>query len=171
MRRALLLVIALVLLTASSAGSVAAAQPDHSRPGALPPIEFAAGEVCPFALTLSTTEDLSKTSVWEFEDGTIRILSRGYAEGFATNTDADISLRNAGGYRIDVTIHPDGSADVHASGVLFGWYFPGENVEGLSAGAFAVRGHGTEHYAPDGSLASARFYGGRVVNLCEALAA
>ena len=170
MRRALLMVVTLVMLTVVSAGSVAAAKPDHSRPGAAPPLEFAAGEICDFALTLSTTEDRGKTSVWELEDGTIRILMRGYAEGFATNTDDDISLRHAGGYRIEVTINPDSSADVSVSGVLFGWYFPGENIQGLSAGVFAVRGHGTEHYAADGSFVSGRFYGGRVVDLCEALA-
>lgn len=81
-----------------------------------------------------------------------------------------MTFTQSGGYRINIVINPDGSVDVDASGNLFGWYYPGDPIIGLSAGVFAVSGRGVESYASDGSLVGARFYGGDVVDLCEALA-
>jgi hypothetical protein len=170
MRRALVVSISVMLLTVASASAALAGKPEHSRPGVAPPVEFAAGDICDFAVTLTSTEDRGTASIWELDDGTVRILIRGYASGTAANTDDGLSITHAGGYRIEVVIHPDGSADVSGSGTLFAWYFPGDAIEGLSTGVFAVRGHGTEQYAADGSLVSAKFYGGHVVDLCDALA-
>jgi hypothetical protein len=144
-----------------------AAKPDHSRPGIAPPIEVVGA--CDFAITLTSTVDKSKTSVWEHEDGTVRILSRGYASGTATTADG-MTFTQGGGYRINIVIHPDGSVDVDASGNLFAWYYPGDPIIGLSDGVFAVSGRGSESYAPDGSLVSALFHGGNAVDLCAALA-
>ena len=165
MRRLLVPLIAATALTVASVGPALAAKPDHSRPDLAPPTEIVGA--CSFPITLSTTVDKSKTSVWEHEDGTVRILSRGYASGTAT-TEGGMTYTQSGGFRIDVVIHPDGSVDVDASGNLFGWYYPGDPIIGLSAGVFAVSGRGSEGYAPDGSLVSARFYGGHVVDLCAA---
>lgn len=170
MRRALLVSISVMMLTVASASAALAGKPEHSRPGVAPPVEFAAGDVCDFAVTLTSTEDRGTTSIWELDDGTVRILSRGWASGMAANTDDGLSITHSGGYRIEIVIHPDGSAHVSASGTLFAWYFPGDAIDGLTTGVFAVRGHGTEQYAADGSLVSAKFYGGHVVDLCDALA-
>jgi hypothetical protein len=111
----------------------------------------------------------AKTSIWEDEDGTVRVLERGYAEGTAENADGDV-ITHRGGYRLEFVIHPDGSVDASFGGTIFAWYFAGDPIVGLAApGAYAVRGHGSESYAPDGSLEAARFHGGNVINLCEAL--
>ena len=170
MRRTLFALLSALVLTIAAVGPAAAAKPFHENPGPQPPIDLAAGEVCDFAITIAAPSDISKTSVWEQDDGTVRILSRGFAEGTATNTDDDITYTHNGGYRIEVVIHPDGSADVTASGRFFAWYVPGDAVVGLSTGLFAVDGHGSESYAADGSFIGAEFRGGHAVDLCEALA-
>ena len=53
-------------------------------------------------VTLSAPVDTSTTSVWEYPDGSVRILVRGYAAGTATNTDDDISVTHNGGFRSEV---------------------------------------------------------------------
>jgi hypothetical protein len=169
MRRVLVILSSVLLLMLATAAPALGAKPEHSHEGAPPPLVFAAGEVCDFALTIETLVDRSKTSVWEAADGTVRMLTRGFASGTATNTDDDISLSEAGGFRIDIVIHPDGAVDVEGSGTLVAYYFPGDAIEGLSAGIYEVRGHVTEQYAPDGSLVAASF-SGHAVDLCEALA-
>lgn len=169
MRRILLALVTATLLTLAALAPAAAAKPDHVRPGPQPPLDLPA-ELCGFAVTLTSEVDRSTISVWESEDDTVRILQRGYASGTAINTEDDITFTHAGGFRIDVVIHPDGSVDVNASGNLFAWYFAGDPIEGLSDGLFAISGRGSESYAPDGSLVSAVFYGGHVVDLCGALA-
>ena len=169
MRRVVLALLTATVLTIAAVAPAAAAKPDHSRPGPQPPEDIAA-EVCGFPVTLTSEIDRSTISVWESEDGTVRILQRGYASGTATNTEDDISSTHQGGFRTDVVIHPDGSVDVNASGNLFAWYFAGDPIEGLSDGLFAISGRGSESYAPDGSLISAVFYGGHVIDLCAALA-
>ena len=168
MRRSRIALFSAMVLTIAVAGPAGAAQPFHERPGPQPPINLAAGDVCDFAVTLTSTVDTSKTSVWEHEDGTVRILSRGYASGNVTNDEDGLAYTHGGGYRIDVVVHPDGSADVHA-GNFFAWYFAGDAIVGLSQGIFAISGHGSESYAADGSLLGARFHGGNAVDLCEAL--
>ncbi len=153
-----------------SATPALAAKPEHA-PAELPgPIEFPAGEVCDFTVTLHTTEVRAQTSVWEDEDGTVRYMERGYAESYAENSTGD-RVTHRGGYRIQVVVHPDGSVDVSASGALVAWYLAGDAIVGLTApGAYRVKGHGTESYAADGSLVAARFYGGNVIDLCQELA-
>ena len=170
MRRARLALFSALVLTLAVAGPAAAAPPFHERPGPQPPIDLAAGAPCDFAVTLTSEVDTGKTSVWEHEDGTLRILTRGYASGTATNVEDGLTYTHAGGYRVDVVVQPDGSVEVSASGNLFAWYFEGEPVVGLSDGVFAISGHGSESYAADGSLLGARFFGGNAVDLCEALA-
>lgn len=169
MRRAPFALLSALILTIATAGPAAAAKPFHENLGPQPPIDLAAGEVCDFAVTLDTPVDTSKTSVWEHDDGTLRILTRGFASGTATNTEDDITYTHSGGFRIEVVVHPDGSADVSASGTFFAWYFEGDPIVGLPEGLFAINGHGTESYAADGSPVSARFLGGHAVDLCEAL--
>lgn len=154
-------------LAALLATPALAAKPDHFRPGVAPPTEIEG--VCDFTITLSSTVDRSKISVWEYEDGTVRILHRGYANGFAT-TDDGTTYTHSGGFRSTIILHPDGSVDVDVSGNLFGWYYAGDPVVGLTEGVFAVSGRGSESYAADGSLVAARLYGGHVVDLCAALA-
>jgi hypothetical protein len=155
------------LLTIALAAPAAAVKPDHFRPGVAPPLEIVG--VCDFAITLSSTVDRSKISVWEYQDGTVRVLHRGYANGFAT-TDDGTSYTHSGGFRANLVFHPDGSLEVDVSGNLFAWYYAGDPIIGLSEGVFAVSGRGSESYAADGSLISARLYGGNSVDLCAALA-
>jgi len=169
MRRVLLALVTATLLTIAAVGPAAAAKPDHSRPGPQPPLDLPAVEVCDFAVTLASLVDRSTTSVWEHEDGTVRMLIRGYASGTATNTEDGLTYTHSGGFRIEIVIHPDGSADIDASGNFFAWYFAGDPIVGLSESLFAISGHGSESYAADGSLVGARFYGGHAVDVCEAL--
>lgn len=169
MRRALFALLSALILTIAAVGPAAAAKPFHENAGPQPPIDLAAGEVCDFAVTLDSPVDISKTSVWEHADGTLRILVRGFASGTATNTDDDLTYTHSGGFRIEIVIHPDGSADVSASGTFFAWYFAGDPIVGLSEGLFAINGHGSESYSADGSLVGAQFQGGHAVDVCEAL--
>jgi hypothetical protein len=168
MRRILVALISAVLVAIASVAPAMAAKPDHFRPGVAPPTDIP--DVCDFAITLTSTVDTSKVTVWEEEDGTLRILNRGYASGTATNTEDGTTYTHGGGFRVSIIVHPDGSVDVDASGNLFAWYYPGDPIIGLSDGVFAVSGRGSESYAPDGSLIAARFYGGHAVDLCELLA-
>lgn len=170
MRRSFITLASVTMLTMAAVMPVAAAQPVHTRPAPSEPFVFAAGEMCDFALSSAASVSRDTTSEWETADGTFRSLSRGYAAGVTTNTDDDISFSDPGGYKIDIVFHPDGSIDVKGSGVLTAFYFPGDPVEGLTAGAFAVHGYLTEHYAADGSLTSATFHGRIVADLCEVLA-
>jgi|GEM_PF-4062726 len=161
------IVVALLLMGASPAF---AAKPTHSPSEVLEPLELPAGTACEFGITLVTTDLKAKTSIWEDADGTVRILDRGFAAGYA-ESDEGRRTTHRGGYRIEVVIHPDGSLDFSGSGTLFAWYFAGDAIVGLAApGAYAVKGHLTESYAPDGSLIAARFYGGNVIDLCDVLA-
>jgi hypothetical protein len=169
MRRVLFALLTATAITVASAAPALAAKPEHSRPGPAGPIDLPAGEVCDFNVTLTAPIDRSKTSVWEYPDGTVRILARGYAAGTATNTDDDISVTNNGGYRSEVVIHPDGSVDVSVRGTFFAWYLDGDPIVGLSAGLFAAHGRGSESYAPDGTLLGAHF-NGRSSDLCAVLA-
>jgi len=169
MRRALFALLSAVALIATAVAPAMAAKPAHSRPGPAEPIDLPAGEVCDFNVTLSSPVDRSKTSVWEYPDGTVRILVRGYAAGTATNTDDGISVTNNGGFRSEVVIQPDGSVDVSVSGTFFAWYLEGDPIVGLSAGLFLARGRGMESYAADGSLTGAQFYG-HSADLCDDLA-
>ena len=169
MRRALFALLSATALMASAAMPVMAAKPTHSHPGPAEPIDLPAGEICDFNVTLSAPVERSTTSVWEYPDGTVRVLVRGYAAGTATNTDNGISVTNNGGFRSNVVIHPDGSVDVSVSGTFFAWYLEGDPIVGLSAGLFLARGRGMESYAADGSLTGAQF-NGRSADLCEDLA-
>ena len=170
MRRSVSVPAILVALILMGASPALAASPIHS-PSEIPePLELAAGTVCDFGVTIDTTVLKATTSVWEEEDGTVRLLDRGYADGYAESEDGQ-RVTHRGGYRIEIVFHPDGSIDFHGSGTLFGWYFDGDPIVGLAdPGAYAIRGRLSESYAADGSLASAHFYGGNAVNLCDALA-
>jgi hypothetical protein len=164
---ALAIVLALVLV---SAGPALAAEPTHSPSEFLEPLELPAGTACDFGVTLVTTSLSAKTSIWEDADGTVRLLDRGFADGYAESEEGRRFTQH-GGYRIEITIHPDGSFVFNGSGNLFAWYFAGDPIVGLSdPGAYAIHGRLTESYAPDGALLAARFFGGRVVDLCDALA-
>ena len=161
------MVLALVAVGASPA---LGAGPVHSPSEILEPLELPAGTACDFGVTLNTTVLKSKTSVWEDADGTVRLLDRGFADGYAESEEGR-RFRQHGGYRIEIIFHPDGSVVFNGSGNLFAWYFAGDPIFGLSdPGVYALFGRLTESYAPDGSLLGARFYGGRVVDLCDALA-
>ena len=169
MRRVLFALLSATAIMIAAAAPALAAKPEHSRPGPAGPLDLAAGEVCDFNVTLSAPVDTSTTSVWEYPDGTVRILTRGYAAGTAANTDDDISVTHNGGFRSEVLIHPDGSVDVSVRGTFFAWYLEGDPIVGLSDGLFAVHGRGSESYASDGALIGARF-DGQSTDLCEVLA-
>ena len=170
MRRVLFALLSAMAITIAAVAPALAAKPEHSRLGPADPTDLPAGEICDFNVTLSSTVNTSVTSVWEYPDGTQRILNRGYAAGTATNTDDDISVTHNGGFRSEVVIHPDGSVDVSVRGTFFAWYLEGDPIVGLSDGLFAVHGRGSEAYATDGAFIGARF-NGQSTDLCEVLAA
>jgi hypothetical protein len=169
MRRVLFALLSAMAIMIAAAAPALAAKPEHSREGPADPIELPAGEICDFNVTLSSPVNTSTTSVWEYPDGTQRILNRGYAAGTVTNTDDGISATHNGGFRSEVVIHPDGSVDVSVRGTFFAWYLEGDPVVGLSDGLFAVHGNGSESYGPDGTFTGAVFKG-QSTDLCEVLA-
>lgn len=167
MRRILTLPLAgiLALLAASSA---LAAPPTHERIVS-PPAEYAAGELCSFAILLETVSENSKQTTFALgPNGSQRIVTRGVATTVITNLDTGETLTRKGGYRISVMIAADGSAEVDGTGALIAFYFVGD-VSDLGPGLHSVNGHARESYAPDGTFLGATFKG-TSVNLCEALA-
>jgi hypothetical protein len=166
MRRILgsLVMVALLL----SAAPAAASPPVHSSEP-LPPARFAAGEVCPFAIEFGTTTERSKQTTFAVKkDGSQRFLDRGFAAGYATNLDTGMTIDSRGGYMISVVVDADGSVRADAHGRFFAYYFPGDRSD-IGVGLFAVRGHVTERYSPDGTLIGTRTTG-RVTDLCAAWA-
>ena len=169
MRRSFAALATAVAVLLAMASPSLAAKPEHVVNAPLDPNILAAGGACDFEVSLVNVDLKSRTSTWEEEDGTVRILDRGWATGYAEGPGGQTDL--SGGYTIEIVIHPDGSIDFTGTGALFVWYFAGDAIVGLDApGAYAINGRVTESYAADGSLTGARFYGGRVTNLCTALA-
>ncbi len=170
MRRSVSLLALVAALLLVSASPALAARPTHAPSEILEPLVLSAGEACDFGVTVTTTALRGKTSIWEEADGTVRLLDRGFAVGYA-ESDQGQRATHRGGYRLEFVFHPDGSLDVSGSGALFSWYFAGDPIVGLDdPGVYAIKGHLTESYAADGTLEAAHFSGGHVVDLCEVLA-
>jgi hypothetical protein len=151
-----------------TASSALAAPPVHEVTTS-PPIEFAAGEMCSFAIVLNTTAEHSKTTTFSpAPDGSQRIVTRGVATNVATNLDTGDTWTRTAGYRISVVIGADGSIEADGTGGLYGLYFDGDPSE-LGPGIHSVSGHIHESYGSDGSFLGATF-DGTSLNLCEALA-
>ncbi len=169
MRRSLVALATALSLLLATAGASLAAKPEHVQNVPLEPTVLPAGTACDFEVSLVNVDLKSKTSTWEYDDGTVRILDRGWATGYAEGPGGTVD--HSGGYTIEIVIHPDGSLVFTGTGTLFAWYFPGDAIVGLDApGAYAIRGRLMESYGPDGSLVGARFSGGHVTEICEALA-
>ena len=170
MRRSISAFAIVAALLVMGATPALAARPTHSPSEILDPLVLPAGTACDFGVTIGTTVLSAKTSVWEDADGTVRQVNRGFTVGYAESDEGRRSTHR-GGFRIELVFHPDGSVDAIGNGFLFSWYLAGDPVVGLAGpGAYVVKGHLTESYAPDASLVAARFYGGKVVDLCDTLA-
>ena len=167
MRRLLSVPMAAVLCLVGASAALAA-PPSHEMT-TTPPLEFAAGEMCDFAILLDATTERSKSTTFaEGPDGSTRLLTRGIATNTVTNLDTGDSLTFSSGYRIAVVFHADGSIVADGTGGLFAYYFDGDPSD-LGPGLHVVDGHAHEEYAPDGSLVAATF-SGHSQNMCEALA-
>lgn len=167
MRRPLALFLAAGLLASVGVAPVSAAPPTH-EPFGFEPLSFAAGEICDFALEIENERQIGKQTTAELADGTIRIIQRGMATSTVTNADTGLSVSDAGGFRITITIHPDGSIDAVGSGALYAFYAPGDPSV-IGTGWIAISGRVVEHYAADGTYLGNEF-SGRSENLCETLA-
>jgi hypothetical protein len=156
------------VLTLVAASSALAAPPTHETVVS-PPLEFAAGEMCSFAILLETTTENSKGSTFAVApDGGQRVVTRGVATNTATNLDTGESITRVGGYRISVLFAADGSVEADGTGALYAYYFSGDPSE-LGAGLHAVNGHVHESYGADGTFLGATFDGSSY-DLCEVLA-
>lgn len=169
MRRIRALVLAIASVFSVGVAPALAAPPVH-EPLALDALEFAAGDMCSFAIRVETTGgNVRQTTFAPAPDGTVRILQRGYATSLVTNLDSGETLALGGGSRITIAFRADGSIDAWGSGVFFAFYVEGDASD-LGPGMHVVMGRVTERYAPNGSLIRATFKG-RSTNLCEVLAA
>ena len=167
MRRLLSVPLAAVVCLLASSVALAA-PPAHERVATLP-IEFAAGDMCAFPLRVAVTDEVSTTTTFAAaRDGSQRILTRGVATNVATNMATGETLERTGGYRILITIAPDGSAVAHGTGALYAYYFVGDPGP-LGPGFHAINGSVRERYGADGTLLSSTFSGSSF-DLCEALA-
>jgi hypothetical protein len=151
-------------------GAPALAAPPLHEPLDLPPLEFAAGDICDFPILLETTGgNIRQTTFAATKDGSVRVLQRGFAMSEVTNLASGESLTFGGGSRITIMFRADGSVEAWGSGKLFAFYFAGD-VGDLGPGVHSVTGRVTERYGTDGSLTDATF-SGRAENLCDVLAA
>jgi len=167
MQRILGSLVMVVALFVSAAPVAAGGPPVHSSEPA-PPNQFAAAELCPFAVEFGATTDRSKQTTFAVKkDGSQRFLDRGFAAGYATNLETEMTIDHAGGYMISVVINADGSVQADGHGRFFAYYFAGDRSD-IGVGLFAVEGHVTEWYSADGMLIGTRTTG-HVTDLCEAL--
>ena len=167
MRRILTLPVA-VILAVGAASSVVAAPPTHeSVPSE--PLEFAAGEMCSFAIRLEVTATQAKSTTFApGPNGDQRTVSRGVTTNRATNLDTGETWTRTAGSRISVVASADGSLEFDGTGGLYAFYFVGDQSD-LGPGLHSVSGHVHESYGPDGSFLGATFRG-TSVDLCEVLA-
>lgn len=169
MRRISALILAVAAVLMAGAAPALAAPPLHEALD-LQPLEFAAGDMCAFAIRIETTGgNIRQTTFAPTKDGSVRLVQRGLATSKVTNLDSGESRTFGGGSRVTITFRADGSVDAWGSGILFAFYFAGD-VGDLGPGMHFVTGRVTERYGPDGSLTDATF-SGRSENLCEVLAA
>ena len=159
-------VVALLLL-GGVAPAAAAARPVHVYETA-PTLEFAAGEVCDFPVSVEALDADKVTIFAPGPDGTVRIHSSGIGRNRIANLTTGASSTYQGGFSVNIRIEADGSIVFDGSGDLTAFYFPGDNSE-LGPGLFEVHGHLVERYAPDGSLIAAT-YSGQARNLCDVVA-
>ena len=147
-----------------------AAPPAHEPAPDLPPLSFAAGEVCADPITLEITDYTAKSTTFApARDGSIRILERGWAENEVRNDATGESVMSAGGYMTSIVIDADGAVHVRGTGAHFAWYFEGD-VSDLAPGFWGIWGHATEDYAGDGTFLFATF-SGRAIDFCAAVGA
>jgi hypothetical protein len=168
MRRISALVLAIMSMLVVGVGPALAAPPVHV-PLDLPPLEFAAGDMCTFPILLDLTDDrIREMTFAPTGDGTVRVVQRGSGLNIATNLWTGETLSFAGGSIVTILFRADGSIDAWGAGSLFAFSFEGDASD-LVRGMHSIRGRAVEHYAPDGSLVNATF-SGRSTNMCEVLA-
>ena len=146
------------------AAPAAAARPERT-PLELPPsIEFAAGEICPFAVTVTFLENRGKDITFFNRSGDpVRSIGSGKLQIAMTNTDdpdePTITLNVSG--PIHTKFHPDGSSTSIYGGRSISLYPAGTSV--LTAGRAIVE------LGPEGEFVSVTNIG-REVDTCALLA-
>jgi hypothetical protein len=172
MRRVLAsLTLAAVLVVALTMPVAAGGKPDKVLEPT-PDLVLPGGVYCDFDVLLHNVVDQGQTFVYPpTPDGDQRLKFNGHILSTVTNLEnASHVAELSSNAQITIWLRSDGSVDATFGGQLFAFYTAEEAaVSTLGQGMWYVRGHGFEHYGPDGVLTSAGAVG-RVVDVCALVA-
>jgi hypothetical protein len=168
MKRLLVLAVVAVFVAVVPASSAVATPPDRFPTGNTP-VSFAAGDVCPFALSVEPVVDREVTTLHYDSQGNLRWISiTGFLSARFTNTDAGKSMViNISGPG-KITFLEDGTAVLDASGR---WAFYNRSIDNPPSQLILNTGHVVLHQSPiPPNPVTIVQRTGRARNLCPALA-
>ncbi len=136
----------------AAAPSALADPPDHMRAHIGNHMEYAAGEVCAFAVGLHLVG--GNRLLTHYDNGRFHATGRTVTQFTNLDTGASTTLGIQGNY--DEVIRADGGSDVHAGGSLFFEFFPGDAGPGdTSTGRlYQLHGNIVMTFDPSGPVTS-----------------
>jgi hypothetical protein len=171
MRRVLApLALAVLLILVVAMPAAAGGKPEKFREPT-PDLLLPGGTYCAFDVEIHNFVDQGQTFIYPpTSSGDQRIKFNGHVISSVTRVGTPRSADFSSNAQITIWFRSDGSVDASFGGQLFAFYTADEAAaSSLGQGLWYVRGHGFEHYGPDGTLLSAGA-NGRVVDVCALLA-
>ena len=168
--RSIVIGIAACLLLVGSVGSVSAVPPDR-EPLEAEPLEFAAGDVCPFDLLIETTVNRGTFRTFYDRNGDVRVnLITGSGVSRFTNLETGDWIEAVGG-GVGVLSEPgDGTFVLDVRGIANFYFFPGDETPvGEGSGLWIVYGRATSVLDLATNVVTSFEYSGRVTDICAAL--
>ena len=168
--RFLVIAIAACVLLVGSVGSVSAVPPDR-EPLVAEPLEFAAGDVCEFALLIETTVNRGTFRTFYDRNGDVRVnLITGSGVSRYTNLETGESIELVGG-GVGVLSDPgDGTFVIDARGLASFYFFPGDQTPvGEGSGLWVVSGRARSVLDLATNVVTSFESSGRLTDICAAL--